>query len=115
MMTKRVTNIINYKNCETYYKQLKIRFSTDSECDKILNKMNVKRDEDVKIKYEKISKDCEKCNYVDLSGLPEFRLEPSNPEFTLRFEDEDDLKEFYTDILEKPFKFLCNLVNLIIF
>ena len=103
-MTKKVNNIFNYKGCETYYKQLKIRFSTDLECDKILNKLKIQRDKDVKIRYEKISKECQECNYVDLSGLPEFRLEQSNPEFTIRFNDEDDLKEFYTDILEKPFK-----------
>ena len=105
-MTIKVTNIFHYKDCtiKEVFKTIKIRFLNDDYCDLILQRLNIKRGEDVNIKYEKIGFDSAKKNYVELSDLPPYFLNPPNPEFTLRFASQTDIEDFYNNILEIDYK-----------
>ncbi len=92
-----------YGNGDTHFKQLIIRFCDEESCDEILDKLNETR-ESVKIRYETPSARNLKDNMINWEGLPKLTINPAHPELKVRFQNQEKLEEFYTDILNKPYK-----------
>tara|TARA_R100000734_G_C3317130_1_gene110019 strand:+ start:1039 stop:2274 length:1236 start_codon:yes stop_codon:yes gene_type:complete len=92
-----------YGDGDTHFKQLIIRFCDDKSCDEILERLGETR-ETVFIRYEILSQKSQKDNFIDWDGLPQLTINPPHPELKVRFQNQEKLEEFYTEILKKPYK-----------
>tara|TARA_Y100000114_G_scaffold56845_1_gene52022 strand:+ start:264 stop:1526 length:1263 start_codon:yes stop_codon:yes gene_type:complete len=93
-----------YGEGETHSMQRIIRFCDDKSCDEILKRLGEDRTT-VKIKYERQSEKTKKVNHIDWNNLPKLTINPPHPELIVKFQNQQKLEQFYTDILKKPYKY----------
>lgn len=94
---------IFYGNGENHFRKIKIRFCDDKSCDEILKKLGEDRSS-VKIRYERPTAKTVRENKVDWYLLPKLTVNSPHAELVVAFENQEKLEEFYTKILNKPYK-----------